>query len=135
VSSSPPISSLRSSRLIRCCSEFNFSYRIDVITTTCHDTTRRLCRWDETKAPGSVGLEQSYEYVDMLGVCAWLNILVRKSKDVGIACIAQSVNVVSIRATLAFAFPLGGNVCFSKMSRGVSWCGLDCGSSLVNWFE
>ena len=58
--------------------------------------TRRLCRWDETKAPGSVGLEQSYEYVDMLGVCAWLNILVRKSKDVGIACIAQSVNVVSL---------------------------------------
>ncbi|KAG7527823.1 hypothetical protein FFLO_06566 [Filobasidium floriforme] len=51
--------------------------------------------WDETKAPGSVGLEQSYEYVDMLGVCAWLNILVRKSKDVGIACIAQSVNVIS----------------------------------------
>ena len=51
--------------------------------------------WDETKAPGSVGLEQSYEYVDMLGVCAWLNLLVRKHKDVGIACIAQSVNVVS----------------------------------------
>jgi hypothetical protein len=52
-------------------------------------------RWDETKAPGSVGLEQKYEYVDMLGVCAWLNLLVRKHKDVGIACIAQSVNVVS----------------------------------------
>lgn len=67
--------------------------------------TRRLCRWDETKAPGSVGLEQSYEYVDMLGVCAWLNILVRKSKDVGIACIAQSVNVVSTRASFRW-FPL-----------------------------
>ena len=51
--------------------------------------------WDETKAPGSVGLEQTYEYVDMLGVAAWLNTLVRKSKEVGIACIAQSVNVVS----------------------------------------
>lgn len=86
----------------------------------CWDLTARY-RWDETKAPGSVGLEQSYEYVDMLGVCAWLNILVRKSKDVGIACIAQSVNVVSIRVTLlAFAFPLGGNVCLSRMSRGVS---------------
>lgn len=56
--------------------------------------------WDETKAPGSVGLEQSYEYVDMLGVCAWLNVLVRKSKDVGIACIAQSVNVVSVALDL-----------------------------------
>jgi alpha-N-arabinofuranosidase len=31
----------------------------------------------------------------MLGVAGWLNILVRKSYDVGIACIAQSVNVIS----------------------------------------
>jgi alpha-N-arabinofuranosidase len=59
-----------------------------------------MLRWDETKAPGSVGLEQKYEYVDMLGVCAWLNLLVRKHKDVGIACIAQSVNVVSPFADL-----------------------------------
>ncbi|PWY97771.1 glycoside hydrolase [Testicularia cyperi] len=51
--------------------------------------------WDELKAPGSSGLEQAYDYTDMLGVVAWLNILVRKSKDVGIACIAQSVNVIS----------------------------------------
>ncbi|UTT90268.1 hypothetical protein NDA17_002749 [Ustilago hordei] len=51
--------------------------------------------WDEVKAPGSQGLEQAYDYTDMLGVVAWLNILVRKSKDVGIACIAQSVNVIS----------------------------------------
>jgi alpha-N-arabinofuranosidase len=51
--------------------------------------------WDETKAPSSSGLEQSYDYTDMLGVCAWLNILVRKSKEIGLACIAQSVNVIS----------------------------------------
>ncbi|KAL7423606.1 hypothetical protein Q5752_001187 [Cryptotrichosporon argae] len=51
--------------------------------------------WDEAKAPGSVGLEQTYDYTDMLGVCAWLNVLVRKHKDVEIACIAQSVNVIS----------------------------------------
>ncbi|EPQ31923.1 uncharacterized protein PFL1_00122 [Pseudozyma flocculosa PF-1] len=51
--------------------------------------------WDEVKAPGSNGLEQAYDYTDMLGVCAWLNVLVRKSKDIGIACIAQSVNVIS----------------------------------------
>ncbi|EST07240.1 Alpha-L-arabinofuranosidase, C-terminal [Kalmanozyma brasiliensis GHG001] len=51
--------------------------------------------WDEVKAPGSQGLEQAYDYTDMIGVVAWLNILVRKSKDVGIACIAQSVNVIS----------------------------------------
>lgn len=51
--------------------------------------------WDEVKAPGAAGLEQTYDYTDMLGVAAWLNILVRKSKEVGIACIAQSVNVIS----------------------------------------
>jgi len=51
--------------------------------------------WDEVKAPGSNGLEQYYDFTDMLGVAGWLNILVRKSYDVGIACIAQSVNVIS----------------------------------------
>ncbi|CAO1636537.1 unnamed protein product [Parajaminaea phylloscopi] len=51
--------------------------------------------WDELKAPGDAGLEQSYDYTDMLGVVAWLNVLVRKHKDVGMACIAQSVNVIS----------------------------------------
>lgn len=50
--------------------------------------------WDESKAPGSVGLEQNYDYTDMLGFCAWLNVLVRKHKDIGLACLAQSVNVV-----------------------------------------
>jgi alpha-N-arabinofuranosidase len=54
------------------------------------------CSWDETKAPGATGLEQTYDYVDMLGVCAWLNLLVRKHSEVGVACIAQSVNVVSL---------------------------------------
>lgn len=51
--------------------------------------------WDESKAPGAVGLEQWYDYTDMLGFCAWLNVLVRKHKDIGIACLAQSVNVIS----------------------------------------
>ncbi|WRT64407.1 uncharacterized protein IL334_001339 [Kwoniella shivajii] len=51
--------------------------------------------WDELKAPGAVGLEQKYDYTDMLGFCAWLNVLVRKHKDIGIACLAQSVNVIS----------------------------------------
>lgn len=44
--------------------------------------------WDKLKAPGSQGLEQAYDYTDMLGVVAWPSVLVRKSKDVGIACIA-----------------------------------------------
>ena len=52
-------------------------------------------RWDELKATGASGLEQHYDYTDMLGFCAWLNVLVRKHKDLGMACLAQSVNVVS----------------------------------------
>ncbi|WWC58875.1 uncharacterized protein I303_101420 [Kwoniella dejecticola CBS 10117] len=51
--------------------------------------------WDDVKAAGSNGLEQVYDYTDMLGFCAWLNVLVRKHKDIGIACLAQSVNVIS----------------------------------------
>lgn len=51
--------------------------------------------WDVVKAPGSKGLEQTYDFTDALAVAAWLNIFVRKHKEVGIACIAQSVNVVS----------------------------------------
>ncbi|TYJ51988.1 hypothetical protein B9479_007413 [Cryptococcus floricola] len=51
--------------------------------------------WDDLKAPGSAGLEQWYDYTDMLAFCAWLNVLVRKHKDIGIACLAQSVNVIS----------------------------------------
>lgn len=51
--------------------------------------------WDESKAPGSGGLEQIYDYTDMLAFVAWLNVLVRNHKDVGIACLAQSVNVIA----------------------------------------
>ncbi|OCF54383.1 alpha-N-arabinofuranosidase [Kwoniella mangroviensis CBS 10435] len=51
--------------------------------------------WDDVKARGTNGLEQTYDYTDMLGFCAWLNVLVRKHKDIGIACLAQSVNVIS----------------------------------------
>jgi alpha-N-arabinofuranosidase len=32
----------------------------------------------------------------MLGFVAWLNVLVRKHDDLGLACLAQSVNVVSL---------------------------------------
>lgn len=53
--------------------------------------------WDEVKAPGSGGLEQSYDFTDMLGFVAWLNLLVRNHQDLGLACLAQTVNVVSRR--------------------------------------
>jgi alpha-L-arabinofuranosidase len=44
-------------------------------------------------------LAQVYDYSDMLGFVAWLNVLVRKHDDLGLACLAQSVNVVSLEMT------------------------------------
>jgi len=51
--------------------------------------------WDDEKGNSKNGLQQTYDYTDMLAMSAWLNLLVRKHKDIGIACLAQSVNVVS----------------------------------------
>ena len=51
--------------------------------------------WDPKRAVGSEGAEERYTLSDALAVGAWLNVLVRKSKDVQMANIAQSVNVIS----------------------------------------
>jgi len=51
--------------------------------------------WDQTKAGTDIGLEQIYDFTDLLATAAWLNLLVRQSKDVTVACIAQSCNVIS----------------------------------------
>ncbi|PGH15598.1 hypothetical protein AJ79_02380 [Helicocarpus griseus UAMH5409] len=51
--------------------------------------------WDPMRAVGSEGAEESYTLSDALAVGIWLNVFVRQSKDVGMACIAQSVNVIS----------------------------------------
>jgi alpha-N-arabinofuranosidase len=51
--------------------------------------------WLPARAPGSQGGEEKYTLSDALAVAVWLNVLVRKSKDVEMACIAQSVNVLS----------------------------------------
>ncbi|EHY58034.1 putative alpha-L-arabinofuranosidase C [Exophiala dermatitidis] len=51
--------------------------------------------WSPPRAPGSKGAEEKYTLSDALAVAVWLNVLVRKSRDVGMACIAQSVNVIS----------------------------------------
>ena len=51
--------------------------------------------WDPIRAEGSKGAEESYTLSDALAVAVYLNVFVRKSKDVGMACIAQSVNVIS----------------------------------------
>lgn len=41
------------------------------------------------------GLRQIYNFTDALAMAGWLNVFVRQSDIVDIACIAQSVNVIS----------------------------------------
>ncbi|KAF9003031.1 glycoside hydrolase superfamily [Cyathus striatus] len=51
--------------------------------------------WDPVRAPGEKGAEEHYDLSDAIAVAAWLNVFVRKADIVKIACIAQSVNVIS----------------------------------------
>lgn len=51
--------------------------------------------WDPKRAPGEQGAEMLYNLSDALAVAVWLNAFVRQSKYVGMANIAQSVNVIS----------------------------------------
>lgn len=51
--------------------------------------------WDPIRAEGSKGAEENYTLSDALAVAVWLNVFVRKSRDLGMACIAQTVNVIS----------------------------------------
>ncbi|KAF2724008.1 glycoside hydrolase family 51 protein [Polychaeton citri CBS 116435] len=51
--------------------------------------------WDPERAPGDKGAEELYTLSDALAVAVWLNVFVRQSKHLGMANIAQSVNVIS----------------------------------------
>ncbi|PBP21976.1 putative alpha-N-arabinofuranosidase C [Diplocarpon rosae] len=51
--------------------------------------------WDPVRAPGEEGGEETYTLSDALAVAIWLNVFVRQSKWVGMANVAQSVNVIS----------------------------------------
>lgn len=51
--------------------------------------------WDPMRAEGRFGAEETYTLSDALAVGVFLNVFVRKSRDLGMACIAQSVNVIS----------------------------------------
>lgn len=55
--------------------------------------------WDEFKAPGHLGGEQAYDLSDALGLAAWLNVFIRQSKYLGMANLAQSVNVLAPLST------------------------------------
>ncbi|OAF56262.1 hypothetical protein VC83_06860 [Pseudogymnoascus destructans] len=48
-----------------------------------------------TRAPGNLGAEEKYTLSDALAVGVWLNVFVRQAKYLGMANIAQSVNVIS----------------------------------------
>lgn len=51
--------------------------------------------WDPERAPGDKGAEERYTLSDALAVATWLNVFVRNARDIGMATIAQSVNVIS----------------------------------------
>ncbi|KAL6401683.1 glycoside hydrolase family 51 [Ilyonectria robusta] len=78
--------------------------------------------WDPVRAPGEEGAEEKYTLSDALAVSVWLNVFVRQSKHIGMATIAQSVNVISPLMTTkdgilkqSTYWPL---LLFSKFMRG-----------------
>jgi len=69
-----------------------------VITKTPHRPT--ICFdewniWDPVRAPGETGGEELYNLSDALALAVWLNVFIRQAKYIGMANIAQSVNVIS----------------------------------------
>ncbi|CAN9172450.1 unnamed protein product [Alternaria alternata] len=51
--------------------------------------------WDPVRAPGELGAEEKYTLSDALAVANFLNGFIRQAKDMGMATVAQSVNVIS----------------------------------------
>jgi len=51
--------------------------------------------WSPQRAPGKEGAEEKYTLSDALAVSVYLNGFIRQAKDMGMANIAQSVNVIS----------------------------------------
>lgn len=50
--------------------------------------------WDPVRAEGEKGGEERYTLSDALAVGIWLNVFVRQSDKLGMACLAQAVNVL-----------------------------------------
>ncbi|KAI6092872.1 glycoside hydrolase family 51 protein [Hypoxylon rubiginosum] len=78
--------------------------------------------WDPERAPGDKGAEEKYTLSDALAVAVWLNVFVRQSRYIGMANIAQTVNVISPLMTTSKGvvkqstwWPL---LLFSKYMRG-----------------
>lgn len=100
--------------------------------------------WDDKRAPGVDGAEECYTLSDALAVGAWLNVFIRQSKYIGMANIAQSVNVISPLMTTnsgivkqATWWPL---LLFSKYMRGETIavhveCGNYVGETAPQWLQ
>lgn len=100
--------------------------------------------WDPERAPGDKGAEEKYTLSDALAVAVWLNVFVRQSRHVGMANIAQTVNVISplmttadgvVRQTTWWPLEL-----FSRYMRG--WtvaahvgCGSYAGATEPGWLQ
>jgi alpha-N-arabinofuranosidase len=100
--------------------------------------------WDPTRAPGEQGAEEKYTLSDALAVAVWLNVFIRQAKYIGMANIAQSVNVISPLMTSSKGiqkqttwWPL---LLFSKYMRGSSLavhvrCGSYDGETEPSWIR
>jgi alpha-N-arabinofuranosidase len=80
--------------------------------------------WNPARAPGHKGAEELYDLSDALAVAVWLNVFVRQARHMGMATIAQSVNVIAPLMTTEKGivkqttyWPL---LLFSKYMRGSS---------------
>jgi alpha-N-arabinofuranosidase len=100
--------------------------------------------WDPVRAPGEQGAEELYTLSDAPAVAVWLNVFVRQSKYVGMANIAQSVNVISPLMTTADGIVRQATwwpaLLFSRYMRG--WtvgcharCGAYDGPTQLEWLQ
>lgn len=100
--------------------------------------------WDPVRAPGDKGAEERYNLSDALAVGIWFNIFVRHARDLGMATIAQSVNVISPLMTsptgLCHQTTYWPYLLFSRYMRGRSIavhvrCGAYRGKTNPEWIE
>ncbi|KAK6340806.1 hypothetical protein TWF696_009124 [Orbilia brochopaga] len=98
--------------------------------------------WMPTRAPGYEGAEEAYSLSDALAVGVWLNVFVRQAKYLGMANIAQSVNVISplmttkggiIRQTTYFVLYLFANYMQGKTLGVHLACGAYKGRTAPDW--
>ncbi|KAK9454984.1 glycoside hydrolase superfamily [Dipodascopsis uninucleata] len=70
------------------------------ITTNAYDSDVKVCFdewnvWDPVRADGQYGAEEKYTLSDALAVASWCNVFIRQARHVGMANIAQCVNVIA----------------------------------------